>query len=1131
MENKEVLKIAGLKLTIDGAAEFQNSLRNINAQMRLSSAELKKVTAEYGKNSTAAQALAAKKKDLETRMQSQREITKRLNDVLKETEQRYGENSVEAQTMRTKVLESEAAEKRLETQLKKVSVELAKQTSGAFQLGQKLEAAGKKMKAFSEKASMAGGAMTKYITVPILAAGAGLFKLGENFDDALDQIRIDTGATGETLNTLQKDFEAVYSNVPSGIDNVSTAIAGLNTRLGLTGKPLQSMATQMLNLARLTKTDVSTVIQSATRMFQDAGIAQEDYADALDYTFRVSQQTGIGIDRLQQLMTQFGGPLRQMGFDWQESAAMLGKFEKEGVNTELVVGSLRIALGKMAKEGIKDPPKALAEITKRIKEAGTAGEANAIAIEAFGAKAGPDMAAAIREGRLDFDALLNSLKNGKETINGAAKATDGFAEKFQTLKNKLSLALKPLADGLLGALEDLIPSIVDAAKGVGDLIKEFNKLSPETKKIILMAIGLSAALGPVVKVVGTLSSGIGSLVGGFGKLVSKFVASKAAAAAAEAGVEGVASAAAGSAGALGGLGGILSKIATPTTGLFALAIGGALALAAAIEGTRVTTYKFGEDWNAAMDKFNAAVEASSGVMEVFISDTTETGRTVEEVRGKIDETEAKIVDAYKQYMADKGVARDKDLAEIAKYNKELNKLLLEEWSVYSTSQQIFLNELRLGTQKVSQENIADVVKSINENKEQAQKGADEIYAINAAAVENNTSLTRKQKDDQLRLLAETREESRRIAQQRAADSAYYAQQQLLTNDKSLAGQLQAIRKMGAESAQSEKNYADTILSIKEKYKNDSLGLTQALQTAERQHAEDRRANAKKIADAWISMDAESKAAWLSLINTQIRGGRTLDANTRQTVSALISIFATTPGALSGIGRDAMIALGRAILSTKGPKTAAKATDDECINAFKSSVAEYAKAGRSAAEAVGKGIKDKKQQVKTAATNIKITAIDGLDGLSSAFTTAGLNAIQGLINAFKNSKNAIARAVGNVGQLMLDTFNRKLDSHSPSRETEKIGKYAGQGLVLGMLAEEKRVRDAAIKLASASMPPIEDAGGVGTGAPARQQLTTQTTESYDMQAKIIAAAVEKAMSSYTIQFERRVLGRVVKEVIA
>jgi phage-related minor tail protein len=149
---------------------------------------------------------------------------------------------------------------------------------------------------------------------------------------------------------------------------------------------------------------------------------------------KVTQNTGIGIDSLQQLMTQFGGPLRQMGFDWQTSAAMLGQFQKGGVNTELVVGSLRIALGKMAKEGISDPSAALQTMITRIKDAGSAGQANAMALSMFGAKAGPDMAAAIREGKMDLGGLLQTLKNSPDTINKAAADTMTIAQKFSLMK-------------------------------------------------------------------------------------------------------------------------------------------------------------------------------------------------------------------------------------------------------------------------------------------------------------------------------------------------------------------------------------------------------------------------------------------------------------------------------------------------------------------------------------------------------------------------------------------------------------------------------------------------------------------------------------------------------------------------
>ncbi len=201
-------------------------------------------------------------------------------------------------------------------------------------------------------------------------------------------------------------------------------------------------------------------------------------------------------------MTQFGGPLRQMGFDWQTSAAMLGKFEKEGVNTELVVGSLRIALGKMAQEGIEDPSAALQEMITRIKEVGTAGEANTLALEMFGSKAGPDMAAAIREGRLNLDELLTSLDASPETIERAAKDTESAAEKFTILKNKMMVALEPLGTSLLEAVEAAMPSIEKLLGVISNLVKRFSELSPKQQKIVLKFALITAAIGPVLSVVG-----------------------------------------------------------------------------------------------------------------------------------------------------------------------------------------------------------------------------------------------------------------------------------------------------------------------------------------------------------------------------------------------------------------------------------------------------------------------------------------------------------------------------------------------------------------------------------------------------------------------------------------------------
>ena len=177
----------------------------------------------------------------------------------------------------------------------------------------------------------------------------------------------------------------------------------------------------------------------------------------------------------------------------------------------LCKNKLRIVLGKMAKEGISEPNKALQEMVTRIKEAGTAGEANTLALEMFGAKAGPDMAAAIREGRLNLDELLTSLKGSPETIEKAAKDTETVGDKLIILKNKMSVALEPLGKKLLEAVEQAMPAIEKFIKGITGIIEKFNSLSPAQQDMVLKFAMIAAAIGPVVSVIGTVISVGGTL--------------------------------------------------------------------------------------------------------------------------------------------------------------------------------------------------------------------------------------------------------------------------------------------------------------------------------------------------------------------------------------------------------------------------------------------------------------------------------------------------------------------------------------------------------------------------------------------------------------------------------------------
>jgi len=318
-----------------------------------------------------------------------------------------------------------------------------------------------------------------------IGAGTALFKVGESFDEAYDTIRIGTGATGEQLAALEGDMREVAKVVPADFGTIGTAIADLNTRLGLTGKPLQDMTTQMVNLANITETDVSSVIQEATRLFGNWQIAAKDQASSLDFLFKVSQNTGIGVDKLTQSMTSSGVELRTLGFDFETSAAMLGMWEKEGVNAETAISSLKIGLRKIVQEEGVSAPEAFAQIVDSIKNAGSASEAAALGVEYFG-RGGATMAEAIRTGKLEVDDLVKTLEGSDETINKAAEDTWDFAEQFKMFKNNVMTAIEPLAKTIFGMAGDfmkiigdkLIPKIAELAESFAPLIEKVMEFIP-----------------------------------------------------------------------------------------------------------------------------------------------------------------------------------------------------------------------------------------------------------------------------------------------------------------------------------------------------------------------------------------------------------------------------------------------------------------------------------------------------------------------------------------------------------------------------------------------------------------------------------------------------------------------------
>ena len=137
--------------------------------------------------------------------------------------------------------------------------------------------------------------------------------------------------------------------------------------------------------------------------------------------------------------------------------------------------------------------------------------------------------------------------------------------------------------------------------------------------------------------------------------------------------------------------------------------------------------------------------------------------------------------------------------------------------------------------------------------------------------------------------------------------------------------------------------------------------------------------------------------------------------------------------------------------------------------------------------------------KDAGKSLASNLVDGMKSKSADFDTAGVNAAVGFINGAKSKSSSVYSTGVSLGNQLLKGMKSKksLDEHSPSKETNKIGEYAGEGLVNGVIS---RVDDARLAGVEAGQGVLLGAGsGIKEGA--KKLYTTATSYTKDLKKKI------------------------------
>ncbi|MGV3564223.1 MAG: phage tail tape measure protein [Nocardioides sp.] len=332
-------------------------------------------------------------------------------------------------------------------------------------------------KAGDESGKKFGGGFHKAIVglgigAAVVGAFKGLYEIGATFDDLTDTIRIGTGAQGDALDGLVNVAKNVGKTVPAEFDKIGPVVADLNTRLGLSGDTLQTVASQYLEAGRMLGQDVD--IHATTAAFSAFRVEGEDVIGAMDHLFRVSQATGIGINELASTSATAAPLVQNLGFSFEETTALVGSLDKAGLGANKMLAALGPGLVNLAKDG-EEPAEAFRRVVGELEGLIASGDtAGAIDLAAgiFGTRGAAQFVGAVQSGTLALDDLVAGVGATSDTILGVGEETQDFAEKWQIVKNQAQAALEPLGSAVFSALGDALSGLLPHLEGLGAWLGE-----------------------------------------------------------------------------------------------------------------------------------------------------------------------------------------------------------------------------------------------------------------------------------------------------------------------------------------------------------------------------------------------------------------------------------------------------------------------------------------------------------------------------------------------------------------------------------------------------------------------------------------------------------------------------------